>query len=49
MIGDVIESQFKTAYNPNLAAISLVLMVMVFICIGLMERFSGSEEREALM
>ncbi len=50
MIGDVIESQFKTAYNPNLgAAISLILMVMVFICIGLVERFSGAEEREALM
>ena len=37
LIGDVIESQFKTAYNPNLgAALSLVLMVLVFICIGIM-------------
>jgi spermidine/putrescine transport system permease protein len=45
LIGDVIESQFKTAYNPNLgAALSLVLMVLVFICIGVMNRFSDDEE-----
>ena len=41
LIGDVVESQFKTAYNPNLgAALSLVLMVMVLICIGIMNHFS---------
>ena len=45
LIGDVIESQFKTAYNPNLgAALSLVLMVMIFICIGVMNRFGDEEE-----
>ena len=45
MIGDVIESQFKTAYNPNLgAALSLVMMIMIFICIGFMNRFSDEEE-----
>ncbi len=45
MIGDVIEAQLKTAYNPNLgAALSLVLMVMIFICIGLMNRFSYDDE-----
>jgi len=45
LIGDVIESQFKTAYNPNLgAALSLVLMVMIFICIGVMNRFSDDGE-----
>ena len=45
LIGDVIESQFKTAYNPNLgAALSLILMVMIFICIGVMNRFSDDEE-----
>ena len=50
LIGDVIESQFKTAYNPNLgAAISLLLMAMVFICIGLMERFTDPEDRGSLM
>ena len=45
LIGDVIESQFKTAYNPNLgAALSLILMVMIFICIGVMNRFNEDEE-----
>lgn len=45
LIGDVIESQFKTAYNPNLgAALSLVLMAMIFVCIGVMNRFSDDEE-----
>jgi len=45
MIGDVIESQFKTAYNPNLgAALSLVMMIMIFICIGFMNRFTDEEE-----
>ena len=45
LIGDVIESQFKTAYNPNLgAALSLILMVMIFICVGFMNRFSDDGE-----
>ncbi|HBD86221.1 MAG TPA: ABC transporter permease [Clostridiales bacterium] len=44
LIGDVIESQFKAAYNPNLgAAMSLGLMVLVFICIALMNRFSDDD------
>jgi spermidine/putrescine transport system permease protein len=43
LIGDVVESQFKTAYNPNLgAAMSLGLMILVFACIALMNRFSDS-------
>ena len=45
LIGDVIESQFKTAYNPNLgAALSLVLMVLVLVCVAVMNRFSDGEE-----
>ncbi len=45
MIGDVIESQFKTAYNPNLgAALSLVMMIMIFICIGFMNKFTDEDE-----
>lgn len=45
MIGDVIESQFKTAYNPNLgAALSLVMMILIFLCIGFMNRFTDQEE-----
>ena len=45
LIGDVIERQFKSAGNPNLgAALSLVLMLLVFICTGIMNRFGDSEE-----
>ncbi len=45
LIGDVIESQFKTAYNPNLgAALSLILMLMVLICVGIMNHFSSDED-----
>ncbi|MCR4772449.1 MAG: ABC transporter permease [Oscillospiraceae bacterium] len=48
LIGDVIESQFKTAYNPNLgAALSLVLMIIVLACTALMNRFSGDDESVA--
>ena len=40
LIGDVIESQFKTAYNPNLgAAMSLILMVLIFVCVSIMNLF----------
>lgn len=45
LIGDVIESQFKAAYNPNLgAALSLVLMVLVLGCVAVMNRVSDDEE-----
>ena len=45
LIGDVIERQFKSAQNPNLgAALSLVLMLLVFICTGIMNRFGSDEE-----
>ncbi len=45
MIGDVIESQFKTAYNPNLgAALSLVMMILIFVCIGFMNKFTDEDE-----
>ncbi len=44
LVGDIIESQFKGAYNPNLgAAMSLVLMILIFICIGITNRVSGEE------
>lgn len=49
LIGDVIESQFKTAYNPNLgAAMSLVLMILIFICVSVMNRFGENEEEEVM-
>ena len=45
LIGDVIERQFKQGNNANLgAALSLVLMLLVFICTGIMNRFGGDEE-----
>ena len=45
LIGDVIERQFKQAYNPNVgAALSLVLMILVFVCTGIMTRLGGDEE-----
>ncbi len=45
LIGDVIERWFKQGNNPNLgAALSLVLMLLVFVCTGIMNRFGGDEE-----
>jgi spermidine/putrescine transport system permease protein len=45
LIGDLIERLFKQADNPNLgAALSLVLMALVFVCTGIMNRFGGDEE-----
>lgn len=41
LIGDLIDMQFLgSAYNPNLgSAISLVLMVIILICMGIMNQF----------
>jgi len=45
LIGDIIEKWFKQGNNANLgAALSLVLMVLVFVCTGIMNRFGGDEE-----
>ena len=45
LIGDVIERLYKQGNNPNLgAALSLVLMVLVFVCTGIMNRLGGDEE-----
>ena len=50
MIGDVIETQFKSAYNPNLgAAMSLVLMVIIFVCIGIMNHFADKDSEEGII
>ncbi len=44
LIGDIIETQFKTSNNPNMgAALSLLLMLLVLVCTGIMNRF-GDEE-----
>ena len=45
LIGDVIERQFKQGNNANLgAALSLLLMILVFICTGIMNRLGADEE-----
>lgn len=45
LIGDVIEMQFKSANNYNLgAALSLVLMVLIIICMMVMNRFTSDED-----
>ena len=45
MIGDVIERQFKQGSNPNLgAAMSLVLMILIFVCVGIMNRFADTDD-----
>ena len=50
LLGDLIEMQFLgSAYNPHLgSAISLVMMVIVLVCMGLMNRF-GEGEGEAVL
>ena len=50
MVGDIIESQFKGAYNPNLgAAMSLVLMILIFICIGITNKVTGGDNEGVKM
>lgn len=45
LIGDVIEMQFKSANNYNLgAALSLVLMVLIVLCMMVMNRFTGDDD-----
>lgn len=45
MIGDIIETQFKTSYNPNMGAtMSLILMILILISTGIMNRFADSDE-----
>ena len=50
LIGDVIERLFKQGNNPNLgAALSLVLMILVFVCTGIMNRLGGSDGEEGVI
>ena len=50
MIGDIIEKQFKNAYNPNLgAAMSLVLMVMIIVCMAIMNRFTDNNGEDIVL
>ena len=50
LIGDIIERQFKQGDNANMgAALSLLLMLLVFICTGIINRFGGSDEEGAVI
>ncbi len=51
LLGDLIERQFLGgAYNPQLgAAISLVMMVVVVICMLVMNRFGEGEEQAVML
>jgi spermidine/putrescine transport system permease protein len=46
LLGDLIDMQFLgNAYNPHLgSAISLVLMVIIFISMGIMNRYGDTGE-----
>ena len=44
LIGDIIETQFQTANNFNLgASLSFVLMILIFICLAVMNKFSDDD------
>ena len=51
LLGDLIEQQFLGgAYNPQLgAAISLVMMVIVVVCMVVMNRFGEGEEQAVIL
>ena len=51
MLGDLIELQFLGgAYNPHLgAAISMVMMVIVVVCMVVMNHFGEGEEQAVIM
>ena len=51
MLGDLIEQQFLGgAYNPHLgAAISMVMMVIVVVCMVVMNHFGEGEEQAVIM
>lgn len=45
LIGDVIESQFQSANNYHLgAALSFVLMLLIFVCLGVMNYFDDGTQ-----
>ena len=51
LLGDLIERQFLGgAYNPQLgAAISLVMMIIVLVCMLVMNRFGEGEEQAVML
>ena len=50
LIGDVIERLFKQGNNANLgAALSLLLMILVFICTGIMNKLTDSDGEDKVV
>ena len=51
MLGDLIEMPFMaSAYNPNLgAAVSIVMMLIVVVCMWVMNRFGEGEEQAVML
>lgn len=51
MLGDLIENQFLGgAYNPHLgAAIAMVMMVIVVVCMAVMKHFGEGEEQAVML
>ena len=50
LIGAVIERLFKQGNNANLgAALSLVLMILVFVCTGIMNKVTGSDGEDVVV
>ena len=50
LIGDIIERQFKQGDNANMgAALSLLLMILVFVCTGIINRFGSDEEGSVIV
>ena len=51
LLGDLIEMQFTgAAYNPHLgAAISLIMMFIVVLCMSIMNKFGEGEEQAVVM
>ena len=50
LIGDVIERLFKQGDNANLgAALSLLLMILVFVCTGIMNKLTDSDGEDVVV
>lgn len=50
LIGDVIERMYKQGNNANLgAALSLLLMILVFVCTGIMNKLTGSDGEDVVV
>ncbi len=51
VIGDLIEMQFLgNSYNPHLgSAISLVLMVIIFLCMAIMNKLESGSDKETII